>query len=170
MKAWLAELAEAELPAQARWVIERHLRQLTFYDGEIAAVEKRIAKLVAKDAVVAKLLKQTGVGLVTAAVMRAEIGSFDRFRTGKQLSRDCGLTPHNASSGQRQADAGLVKAGNSYRRTVLIEAAHRLGRLDERWKKLRDAMRSRGTSGSGVAAAVANRWVRGLVHEMTLAA
>jgi transposase len=169
-KAWQAELAEAELPEQARWVIDRHLRQLKFYDGEIVAVEKRIAKLVAKDAVVAKLLKQTGVGLVTAAVMRAEMGSFDRFRNGKQLARYCGLTPQNASSGQRQADAGLVKAGNPYLRTVLIEAAHRLGRFDQRWKKLRDDLRSRGKSGSVAAAAVANRWVRGLVHEMSLAA
>ncbi|HET6572241.1 MAG TPA: IS110 family transposase [Fimbriiglobus sp.] len=169
-KAWRAELAAASLPDQARWVIDRHLRHVTFYDGEIAAVEKRIAKLVAQDAVVAKLTRQVGVGLVTAAVMRAEIGRFDRFRNGKQLARYCGLTPHNASSGQRQADAGLVKAGNPYLRTVLIEAAHRLGRLDPRWKQLRDAMRSRGKSGSVVAAAVANRWVRGLVHAMTLAA
>lgn len=169
-QAWLAELAEAQLPEQARWVVDRHLRQLKFYDGEIAIVEKRIAKLVAKDPVVAKLMEQPGVGLVTAAVMRAEIGSFERFRNGKQLARYCGLTPHNASSGQRQADAGLVKAGNTYLRTVLIEAAHRLGRLDQRWKTLRDQMRSRGKSGSVAATAVANRWVRGLVHQMTLAA
>jgi transposase len=169
-KAWLAALAEAELPAQARWVIERHLQHLKFYVAEVAAAEERLAELVAGDAVVAKLLKQTGVGLVTAAVMRAEIGQFDRFRNGKQLARYCGVTPHNASSGARQADAGLVKAGNPYLRTVLIETAHRLGRLDERWKKLRDDLKARGKSGSVVAAAVANRWVRGLAYQMALAA
>jgi len=43
--------------------------------------------------------------------IRAEIGRFDRFRTGKQMARFCGLSPHNASSGARQADAGLIRAG-----------------------------------------------------------
>ena len=100
-------------------------------------------------------------------VMRAEIGSFERFHTGKQLSRYCGLTPRNASSGQRQADAGLVKAGNVHLRSVVIEAAHRLGRFDKRWRQLRDDLRAKGKCGSVVAAALANRWVRGLVHQMT---
>lgn len=169
-KAWLAELAEATLPSEARWVVDQHLRRLKALGEDIAAADDRLKTLVADDPIVAKLLQQTGIGLVTAAVMRAEIGSFDRFRNGKQLARYCGLTPRNASSGTRQADAGLVKAGNTYLRAVLIEAAHRLGRLDDRWKQLREDLRKRGKSGSVVAAAVANRWVRGLVHQMALAA
>ena len=166
-KAWLAELAQATLPDEARWVVAQHLAELQHLAGRIATAEQRIAKLVAGDPVVAKLLSQVGVGLVTAAVMRAEIGSFERFHTGKQLSRYCGLTPRNASSGQRQADAGLVKAGNVHLRSVVIEAAHRLGRFDKRWRRLRDDLRAKGKCGSVVAAALANRWVRGLVHQMT---
>lgn len=169
-RAWFAALAAATLPSEARWVIDQHLRRLTALGGDIAAAEERIAGLVAADPVVAKLVQQPGIGLVTAAVMRAEIGSFRRFRNGKQLARYCGLTPRNASSGQRQADAGLVKAGNAHLRAVLIEAAHRLGRLDARWKQMKEDLRTRGKSGSVTAAAVANRWVRGLVHQMALAA
>jgi transposase len=169
-KKWLAELAEATLPEQARWVIDEHLHMLKDLSVSIAAVEKRLASVVAGDPIVTRLLGQPGVGLVTAAVMRAEIGSFGRFRNGKQLARYCGLSPRNASSGQRQADAGLVKAGNVYLRTVLIEAAHRLARFDPRWKAYGQSLRARGKSGSVVAAAVANRWVRGLCHQMVLAA
>jgi transposase len=169
-QAWLAELAEVALPTETRWVIEQHLADLAYCAEKIAVAEKRIAALVADDPTVAKLMKQPGIGLVTAAVMRAEIGSFERFRNGKQLSRYCGLSPRNASSGQRQADAGLVKAGNTYLRAVLIEAAHRLGRLDARWKRLKDELRRNGKSGSVAAAAVANRWVRGLVHQIAVAA
>ena len=40
------------------------------------------------------------------------IGRFDRFRGGKQLSSYCGIVPCNASSGKRQADAGLTNRGN----------------------------------------------------------
>ena len=77
-----------------------------------------------------------GTGLVTAVTIRAEIGRFDRFRTGKQLAHFCGLSPRNASSGPRQADAGLIRTGNPEFRAVLIETAHRLMRFEERWRKL----------------------------------
>jgi transposase len=169
-RAWQAALAEAELPEQARWVIAEHRRQLQWLDASIRTTEDRLAKTVADDPIVRRLRTQPGIGLVSAAVMRAEIGTFERFRNGKQLARYCGLSPRNASSGQRQADAGLVKAGNVHVRTVLIEAAHRLMRLDPRWKAYGQSLRSRGKSGSVVAAAVANRWVRGLPHQLTLAA
>jgi transposase len=125
-----------------------------------------LAKLTAADPVVQKLLAQKGVGLITAVTMRAEIGRFDRFRTGKQLARFCGVTPRNASSGKRQADAGLIRAGNPQLRTVLIETAHRLMRLDARWVVLGASLRHRTRSGSLAAAAVANRWVRWLFHQM----
>lgn len=163
---WLAELAEAALPEQARWVIDQHLRQLQLFTEQIQVVEKRLAEVTANDPVVAKLREQPGIGLVTAVVMRAEIGDFHRFRNGKQLARYCGLSPRNASSGTRQADAGLVKAGNVHLRGVVIETAHRLSRYDSRWKAFSQRLRSCGKCGSVVAAAVANRWVRGLVHVM----
>ena len=101
--------------------------------------------------------------------MRAEIGRFDRFRFGKQLARFCGLSPKNASSGQRQADAGLIRAANPQLRAVLIEAAHRLARLDPQWRALAQRLRNKGKPGSVVAAAVANRWVRWLFHQMRAA-
>jgi transposase len=166
-KAWLAWVErEAELPDESRWVIGRHLRQLGYLGEEIAQVEARLERVTSGDAVVAKLLSIPGIGPVTAWVLRAEIGRFDRFRTGKQLSRFCGLSPRNASSGERVADAGLVKAGDPRLRALLIEAAHRLTMHHPRWRLMRERMRARGKPGSVIAAAVANRWVRGLVHEM----
>ena len=118
---------------------------------------------------VQRLLKLKGVGPVTAATLRAEIGRFDRFRNGKQLARFCGLSPRNASSGQRQADAGLVKAGNPELRATLVELAHRLIRYEARWAQLGRKLKERGKPGSLAAAAVANRWVRWLHHEMMAA-
>jgi len=118
------------------------------------------------DPVVQKLLSLFGVGLVTAVTLRAEIGRFDRFRTGKQLARFSGVTPQNASSGQRQADAGLIKAGNPQLRAIVVETAHRLMRWDPRWSALGGQIRGRRGSGSLAAAAVANRWLRWLFHQM----
>ena len=107
-----------------------------------------------------------GVGLVTACTLRASVGRFDRFNSGKQLARFCGLSPRNASSGQRQADAGLVHGCDRRLRSTLIELSHRLMRQQGPWRKMSLRMRAAGKPGSLVAAAVANHWVRKLYHEM----
>jgi transposase len=120
----------------------------------------------ADDPEVVRLQEQKGIGPVTAWTLRAEIGRFDRFRSGKQLSRFCGLSPRNASSGSRQADAGLMRAANPQLRAVLIEAAHRLARFEPKWRELALRLRAAGKPGSVTAAGVANRWVRWLFHQM----
>ena len=166
-RAWRRWLQEgAALSVQGRWVIQQHLRELERLAEDLQAVEQRLQEVTADDAEVARLLAQPGIGPVTAWTLRAEIGRFDRFRSGKQLARFCGLSPKNASSGQRQADAGLIRAANPQLRAILIEAAHRLGRLDPRWRGLAQRLRAAGKPGSVVAAAVANRWVRWLFHQM----
>ncbi len=162
---WLKN--EAALRDDDRWVMDQHLEMLTTICGKIAEVEKRLRKWTADDAVLQKLLSLDGVGLVTAVTLRAEIGQFDRFASGKQLSRFCGVTPRNASSGQRQADAGLIRAGNPQLRAVLIELGHRLvHRMQGRWSTLAAKLRRAGKKTNVIVAAVANRWVRWLYHQM----
>jgi transposase len=162
---WLAN--DAQLSNSDRWVMTDHLEELVSLAGRIGAVEARIREQVKDDPVVAKLLELPGVGMVTAVTLRAEIGRFHRFRRGKELARFCGVTPRNASSGARQADAGLIKAGNPELRTVLVELAHRLiSRIQGPWSQLAKRMLERGKPKNVVVAAVANRWVRRLHHEM----
>jgi transposase len=166
-QAWLAWLTTTEeLSEQSRWIIARHQRRLQGLRQEIDAVETRLAHLTATDTLVMALCGHKGIGAVTAWTMRAEIGRFDRFRTGKQLARFCGLSPRNASSGQRQADAGLIQAGNRHLRATLIEAAQRLIRFDRRWADFAVEMLQRGKPKCVVIAAVANRWVRWLFHQL----
>ena len=164
---WLRQEALPSLPATSRWILERHLAQLGGVVEEIALVEQRLREVTAEDAVVARLLTEPGVGEITAWVLRAEIGRFDRFGNGKSLSRFCGLSPRNASSGARQADAGLIKAGSTLLRATLIELAHRLARWQPRWAQFKQRLRAAGKPGSVASAAVANRWVRGLYYRMT---
>ena len=161
---WLVTVGD--LGSEARWVIAAHLAELRSLDERILQAERRLNQVTANDAVVAQLVGLRGVGLITAWALRAEVGRFDRFRTGKQLARYCGLSPRNASSGQRQADAGLIKAGNELLRTVIIETAHRLIRYDERWGALAATLRKAGKPACVAAAAVANRWVRWLYHQV----
>jgi transposase len=164
---WLAALAALEqIGPDTEWILQEHVTSLTRLKREIRDVERRLEERVAGDAVVKKLRQQKGIGLVTAATMRAEIGRFDRFQTGKQLARFCGVTPRNCSSGNKQADAGVIHAGNPQLRAVIVEAVHRIIHCDERWMKLAQQLKARGKHICLVVAAVANRYLRWLHHTM----
>jgi transposase len=166
-KNWMTWLkATRAVSPESRWILKRHVRHLVSLSRDLQEVEVRLTRVVKDDPLVAALQEQRGIGPVTAWTIRAEIGRFDRFRNGKQLSRFCGLSPRNASSGTRVADAGLIKTGNRQLRATLIEAAHRLIRHDDPWKDFAAKLLHRGKPKCVVVAAVANRWMRRLFHEM----
>ena len=166
-KRWKEWVLTAEnLSEQSRWIIQRQLRRFALVLESIAEVEAYLREVTAEDTLVKALQTDPGIGPVTAWTIRAEIGRFDRFRTGKQVSRFCGLSPRNASSGARQADAGLIQAGNRQLRATLMEAAHRMIRFHPRWVKFAGKLLDRGKPKCVVVAAVANRWMRWLFHQM----
>jgi len=166
-KAWLIWLErEAALSEQGGWVMGQHLRRLAGNAQELRLCEERLEHVTAEDPLTQRLRAFKGIGLITACTLRAEIGRFDRFRSGKQLSRFCGLSPANRSSGRRVADAGLIDTCNQALRAMIVEAAHRLARYEERWSLLAHRLRQQGKPPSLVIAAVANRWMRWLWQQM----
>jgi transposase len=164
-KGWVEWLKTASLPVQSRWIVSEQLDLLETVKRKIDQTDERIEEAVSGDHVVERLMEQEGVGLVTALLLRAIVGRFDRFRSGKQLSRYCGLTPRNASSGKRQADAGLVMAGHDDLRAVLIQLAKRLPRQSRYWFEFKERLRARKPA-NVVSAAIANRWLRRLYHQL----
>jgi len=166
-KPWVHWLRHTDvLSPQSRWIVDRLLTRIGLVIGAIVEVEDRLAGDTEDDPMVEALCTMKGIGPVTAWTIRAEIGRFDRFGNGKQLARFCGLSPRNASSGTRVADAGLIKAGNRQLRATLIEAAYRLIRFDRYWVNFAGDLLDRGKPKCVVVAAVANRWVRWLFHQM----
>lgn len=165
--AWLREQAQ-QLAESDQWILSQQLSSINGLTKLIQAAESRLRKATKNDLVVERLLKEPGVGLITAVTLRAEVGDFDRFQNGKQLARFCSVTPRNASSGHRQADAGMIKAGSPLLRSVLIETAHRLIRkADNRWSEKAYELLNRGKQKNVVVSAIANRWVRWLYHQLT---
>ena len=165
-KAWVRWFQGLDLDETTAFLRDEYLGELDHLNEKIRQVEKRLLKQTANDAVVAKLLSIEGIGPITAITMRAEIARFERFNNGKQLSRYCGVTPRNASSGQKQADAGLVKAGNDGLRVVLIQAAQRLMNFSPHWSAFATRLKRNGKPHNVIVAAVANRWLRRLYHQM----
>lgn len=164
-KTWKEWLQDVRLPEHSQWILQQQLALLAQFQAHIKEVEQRMAEATADDALVQKLLEQHGVGLVTALLLRAIVGRFDRFRSGKQLSRYCGVTPRNASSGKRQADAGLVNEGHPDLRAALIQLAKRLPRHVPHWREFK-ARLGKQKPANVVSAAIANRWLRRLYHDM----
>jgi hypothetical protein len=60
----------------------------------------------------------------------------------------------------------LVKASSPELRRVLIETGQRLVNHTETWSEFAGRMRERGKPRSLIVAAVANRWLRKLYHEL----
>jgi transposase len=166
-KPWMTWLRGADrLDDATRWVLDQHLLDLADLTRRIERAETQLRRMTAADPQVRKLMNVKGIGEVTAWWLRAEVGHFDRFKNGKQLSRFCGLSPCNRSSGTRVADGGLVWAGHPQLKAVLVEAAHRLSRYHPRWRELYGRLCVAGKPKCVALAAVANRWVRSLLHEM----
>lgn len=164
---WMEWLRDTdELSRFGRLVVDRHLSRLEYLSKELSEIEACLAEATKDDPIVSRLLSLPGIGPATAWILRAEVGRFDRFQTGKQLSRFCGLSPRNASSGERQADSGLIRAANRQLRSMLIQAGHRLIRHDRRWSELGNRLIESGKPRTVAVAAVANRWIRWLFHEM----
>src|SRR5262249_26073143 len=135
---------QAQLPEQARWVMQQRLRRLEWVQQEVRTVERRLDEVTQADATVRWLRTLKGLGPVTAWPVRAEIGPFDRFRSGKQLARLCGLSPCSRSSGDQQADAGLIRAADPELRRVFVEAAWLLIRCQPRWRALAERLKAQG--------------------------
>lgn len=164
---WIAWLRNhADLGDCDRWLIEEHLEHLAYLNAKLHRLERKLDEITADDAVVAHLLNIEGIGPVTAWALRASIGSFDRFHSAKALCRYCGLSPRNASSGRRQADAGLINDADPQLRALLIQAAQRLKRTVPRWHALADKLARAGKPKNIATVAVANRWMRTVYHRM----
>jgi transposase len=166
-KAWSASVRDnAALSEHARWIANDLLDDIAVMETKIARAEARLTQATQDDPVVLRLRLQPGIGPVTAWVLRAYIGDFNRFKTAKQLARYCGMSPCNASSGNKTADAGLIDGCNKLLRMMIVQAAHRLIRTTERWRNLAQSLKQRGKPACVIVGAVGNRWLRNLHHAM----
>lgn len=64
-----------------------------------------------------------GVAVITATSLVAEIGSFKRFSSPKQLMAYAGLVPSECSSSEVRRQGKITKTGNHHVRRLLVESA-----------------------------------------------
>jgi len=120
-RAWFAQL---ELPTDERLTLDGCLRQVDFFDAEIAALDREIAKTALQWPEIQRLMTVPGVNVQTAATFMASVGDIHRFSTPRKLVSYLGLDPRVRQSGNTPARHGRIsKAGASEARHMLGEAA-----------------------------------------------
>lgn len=125
---WLEALSECQtLGWGARQSLASLLRQLKGIEGELRNLDKLVEQLGGHQRhkpIVEALMKETGVGLLTALVYRTEMGQARRFHRGRHVGKFVGLTPTSAESGQQNDRKGHIsRQGPPRLRKVLCQAS-----------------------------------------------
>jgi transposase len=121
-------LAGQPLPADERDTVDAALRQIDFLTEEITTIERDLAQLVLASPDARRLLTVPGVGMITAAVFLAQIGTapgdINRFTSPRRLVGYLGLDPRVRQSGNGTGHTGRIsKEGSAAVRHVLVESA-----------------------------------------------
>ena len=115
-------------------VLAMTLENIRFFERQIAAIGKAIARELAAFAGTQVLLSVPGLGPVFVAGIIAEVQDVNRFDTDAQLARFASIVWKKNQSGQFDADdTPMMRSGNQYLRYYLIEAANSLRMHNEEY-------------------------------------
>jgi transposase len=108
-----------------QFTYEADVEQAELLAGHLARIDKHVAATAAAcryTPVIEALMCLRGIQITTAYGLAVEIGDWTRF-TGSSIGSYLGLVPSEDSSGQSRHQGPITKAGNTYARKLLIEAA-----------------------------------------------
>jgi transposase len=94
------------------------------------------------------LMRQEGVGPVTALAFVLTLGPVTRFQNSKQVVSYLGLNPREDSSGGRQRLGSISKQGNRMLRGLLSEAAQTASQFDPELRRHYRRLKFRRGSGA----------------------
>ncbi|MCP4645316.1 MAG: IS110 family transposase [bacterium] len=157
-------LEEQELGMGANLMRDELLRRLAHYDEELKHVDACLDAMAAAFPEEESLIDLYGFGRYSALLVLGELGEPERFAHAKQVGAYAGLTTRVHQSGGHAYYGHISKQGSRWLRWVLVQAAIKIVRKDEKLKNFYTRIRKR--SGKNVArVAVARKlaeicWVR----------
>lgn len=116
-------LAEAELPATSRPLIESLLTHYRELEDRIAGLEQELRAWHRGNEASQRLAAIPGIGLISATAVVAAVGDARQFRNARQTAAWIGLVPRQHSTGGKQTLLGISKRGDVYLRRLLIHGA-----------------------------------------------
>ena len=137
---WLEDLTGSSslLGEGSRKGLESLLRQLSFYESELAAVDAEVLRLSESERYgeyVEELCDLKGVGVLTAMVFLTEMGDMSRFNNRREVGQYMGLAPSSHETGEDTDSKGhITHQGPSRLRHVLCQATWCRVRCDAKEK------------------------------------
>jgi transposase len=127
-RGWLQSVAETFELESNRRTFEEYYAEWTHQHVRVERIEELIDAAVEKLSpmqreVFQALCSLRGVAKVVAVTALAEIGSFSRFDSPRQLMSYAGIVSAEYSSGNSVNRGGITKTGNAFLRHVIIETA-----------------------------------------------
>lgn len=145
-------LAAIALAPNARRALEAFLGVIRGFDTQIQGYDEAIGPHVETDPACQLLVTIPGVGVLTAAVLTAEIGDIRRFSSSRKLCAWAGLVPRLYSSGGFTRHGPLTKQGNPWVRGILCECVTTAVRCCPRFRSLSRRVQARSGKPSARAA------------------
>jgi transposase len=136
-----------------------HDKRLRLLDADIERIEDEMRQRIAADPDIARDIELMstiyGVGFLTAATIRAELGDLRRFRQARELSAYVGLNPAQRESGARlKGRSRMGKKGNFRVRQALYLAAMVVVRGDNDLQRTYRQLQKQGKSAMAALGAV----------------
>ncbi len=102
--------------------IEGNEQRIERYEAAIATLVERLEEE-KSDRDIMLLVTVPGVGLVSAAALKAEIGTVERFSSPERLASYAGLAPRLMQSGEKRTTGRIVRRSSSHLRTTMYLVA-----------------------------------------------
>ncbi len=119
------------------------MQRIDFIGDQLEEVSGELRELLEGFEETKYLLTLPGLSWVTAAALLAEIGSFSRFRHGRQLVKLAGLQPSRSESGETSGRTPIAKRGRAQLRAVVYMATLSALRNNPRIKAHYERLRQR---------------------------
>ena len=112
------------IPQLLRTSMALLVEEVRLLEARVAALERELSELVRSSPACTTLISIPGIGLLTAtAMVAATAGAVSHFQSARHFASWFGLTPKEASSGERRRLGSISKQGDRYLRMLLVHGA-----------------------------------------------
>lgn len=118
----LAEL-ESPVPPVVRRTLHVVFDEVRALDQQIRALDRELTQTARTHPHASRIHQVSGIGVLTATAFVGTVANIHAFRRSRQFASWIGLTPREASSGERRQLSGISKRGDRYLRTLLTHGA-----------------------------------------------
>jgi len=153
--------AMEQVPLLLRATLEQACERLRELERQCKAHTQQIEVCANQNALCRRLMRERGIGPISASAYVATLGDPRNYRNGRQVSACLGLVPRQHSSGGKTVLLGITKRGDKYLRMMLIHGGrsvvrHAKGKSDPLSEWVTELARRRGANRAAVAMANKN--------------